>query len=474
MCKYRRFKMIDLIKNELWKRGELGYKLWDQQKPIYDKIRGLDAGKAHNIVMLCARQFGKSFLGALLAVEDCIKYPDSTVLIVGPTIKQTIDIVYQGIRKIQVDAPQNIIRRSKSESRWYVGESELVVGGFDIQNATRQRGKTLLKVYIEELVDSRPDDYDDAIRSDIGPALTHSPDGQIIYLTTLPKIPDHPFIIDTIPEAKLAGSYFCYTIDDNTQLSKAQYDAAIKRAGGINSVECRRELFCEIARDRSVLVVPSFEKDRHVKDDLEFPRFGNYQVTTDWGGVRDKTCAILHVYDYLLDRFLVLDEVVHDANTATSTILADIGSMIARYEKPIHQHIADVPGQLQIDLRELHNYNVMIPPKDDWKAACNNLDVGFLEDKILMHSRCKFVIENCNSGTFNKTKTDFERTRALGHCDGLAALMYGFRTQNRENPWPKRADSFSQDHYFVIPQKDPMEELAKAIQPRKFGLKKKF
>ena len=90
---------------------------WDQQLPIYEKVHMLGVEDATNIVMLCARQFGKSYLGALLAMEDCLRYPDSTVLIVGPTIKQTIDIVYQGVRKIQFDAPEGFVRRSKSESR---------------------------------------------------------------------------------------------------------------------------------------------------------------------------------------------------------------------------------------------------------------------------------------------------------------------------------------------------------------------
>lgn len=454
------------IVDYLWKEGELGFKLWDQQIPIYNTVRSLTVEQATNIVILCARQFGKSYLGTLLAVEDCLKFPDSTVLLVGPTIKQTVDIVYQGIRKIQFDAPAGIIRRSKSESRWYVGDSELVVGGFDVQNATRQRGKTILKIYIEELVDSSPDDYDDAIKSDLGPALTHSPCGQIIYLTTPPKVPDHPFLTETVPEAKLNGALFTYTIDDNKQLSQVQYDAAIKRAGGINSVECRRELFCEIVRDKSILVVPNFLKDRNVREVVN-PRHGHYQVTTDWGGVRDKTCALLHVYDYLLDKMLVLDERVHDANTATSTILESIWEMIEVAAVSIYQHVADVPGQLQIDLKELHDYEIIVPPKDDWRAACNNLDVGFLEENILIHPRCTFLIENCNSGTFNKTKTDFERTRALGHCDGLAALMYGFRTQNKDNPWPR--GRVTRDKYWIPEKEDDMTLFAKSIQPKVFG-----
>lgn len=459
------------IKEHLWNKGHLGWKLWDQQIPIYNTIRAL-GNDVTTIVILCARQFGKSYLGALMAVEDCLRNPDVTVLIVGPTIKQTTDIVHQGMRKIQFDAPKGLIKRTKSESRWKIGSSELILGGFDIQNATRQRGKTLYKIYMEELVDSSPDDYDDTLKSDLGPALTHSKCGQIVYLTTPPKIPDHPFLTDTVPEAKQSDSFFCYTIDDNKMLSQAQYDACVKRSGGKDSVEFQREYMCRVVRDKSILVVPNFNKDNHVGE-FTYPQHGYFQITTDWGGVRDKTCSILHVYDYILDKDLIFDERKHDANTDTATILRGIREMIDFHNKPIYADYADVSGQLQVDLKELHNYEIIVPPKDDWKAACNNLDVGFAEDRIWIHPRCTFLIENCNSGTFNKKRTDFERTRALGHCDGLAALMYGYRVQNRENPWPANPNHVSSDMYFIAKSKEDndMEAFAKSIQPRVFSTK---
>lgn len=460
------------ITDELWRRGELGYKLWPQQRPIYEDIRKLTIQQTTTIVVECARQFGKSYLGVLLAFEDCIQNPNSTVIIVGPTIKQTTDIVYQGVRKIQDDAPEGMVKRTKSESRWHIGSSDLIVGGFDVQNATRQRGKTLYKIYVEELVDSNPDDYDDAIKSDLGPALTHSPCGQIIYLTTPPKIPDHPFLTETVPEAILANSFYKYTIDDNEQLTEDQYNACVKRCGGKDTVDFQREYMCEVVRDKSILVTPNFVKDRHVRDDLTYPQKGFYQLTIDWGGVRDKTCVIFHVYDFLMDRLLVLDESVHDANTATSTIIRKSNLLIEKHGKVVFQNVVDCPGQLQVDLRDMHDFHIVIPPKSDWRSACNNLDVGFVEDKILIHPRCKYVIENCNSGMFNKQRTDFERTRALGHCDGLAALMYAYRTQNRENPWPKSHGGVplsSNMMHFPKQADEGLAAISKAMSPRRFG-----
>ena len=179
---------------------------------------------------------------------------------------------------------------------------------------------------------------------------------------------------------------------------------------------------------------------------------------------------MLHVYDFILDKVLVFDERVNEANTATTIILGGIWEMMKANGKEISANYADVPGQLQIDLKELHDYDVIVPPKDDWKSACNNMDVGFIEDRILIHPRCTFLIENCNSGTFNKLRTDFSRSKALGHCDGLAALLYGFRTQDKQNPWPARENRVSSDLYFIPPkQDDDLRNIAKVMQPRTFG-----
>lgn len=421
----------DLV-HHMWMKGNLSWKLWAQQIPIYQTIRGLP-DSVTTVVVLCARQFGKSYLGTLCAVEDCLQNPDTSVLIIGPTIKQTIDIVHQSIRKIAQDAPTGLIQRSKSESRWFIGSSELLIGGFDISNATRQRGKTLLKIYLEELVDSNPDQYAETIRSDLAPALTHSKNGKLVYLTTPPKLPDHPFITDTIPEAKLYGAFFSFTIDDNKQLSPDQYEACVRRCGGKDTIEFRREYLCEIVRDPSITVVPDFRADKHVGD-FALPTHCFYQTAVDFGGVRDFTVALLHTYDFLSDTDLVLDERVFGPNTPTNKIIEGIREMEGKL--PIRLRWIDAPPQMvDIDMNS-QGFDARVPLKTDWLSAVNNMAVRFTQSKCLIAPKCKFLIQSLQSGTFNKSRNDFERTSSLGHCDGLAALMYGIRHMDRTNPYP--------------------------------------
>ena len=452
------------IKRFMWTRGDLSWKLWPQQIPIHKTIRNLPR-HIQTAVVLCARQFGKSYLGTLMAVEDAIQYPGFTIPIVGPTIKQTVDIVNQSMRIIQADAPHDLIRRSKSESRWYVGESEIIVGGFDVRTATRQRGKRALKIYIEEVMDANPDDYLEALRSDLGPMLTHSPSPMMVFLTTPPRVPDHPFITDTIPEAKLFGAFFKHTIDENDQLSPDQYEACVRRCGGRDTIEFRREYLCEIVRDTSIVIVPAFDSKRDVVE-IDHPHEAKWQVVSDWGGVRDLTVSLLMGYDYISDMDVVLDERVFSANTPTEIICRELFQLERLYPIPISGRYADTPGQVSVDLTQTHGYMVQPVKKEDWQAAINYMNVRFSQRKVKIHPRCKFLVQSLESGTFNKLRTDFERTQTLGHCDAIAALMYGLRTQDKANPYHDNEMARQLSNQVSWQRSDPaMVSVSKSINP---------
>lgn len=447
------------VRRYFWERGDLTYKLWDQQIPIYDTIKSLPI-TSQTIVLLCARQHGKSVLGCLLAIEDCLVNDNISVMIVAPEIKHARSIANPRLHMLTADAPEGMINFIKSEDRWQIGRSEIILGGFDIKNAGRIRGKTLHKIYLEELVDSSPDSYKDCLRSDLAPALTHSKQPQMIYLTTLPKIPDHPFINDTIPEAQLGGSFFKYTINDNKKLLPHQYEACVRMCGGEDSVEFRREYLCEQVRDPSTTVIPHFAE--HHVDNITLPTFSRYFVSIDFGGVRDKSVALLHTYDFFNAKHLILDERVFDANTPTDYIVKELLDLEKGYN--IEQRISDCPGQLLIDLNETHGYQVIMPNKTDWRASVNQMSVLFSMNQITIDRKCKFLIQSCRSGTFNRQKTDFDRSVALGHCDALAALMYAVRSQNKETPYLVDTHPFIDT--FWIPQKKENT----GIPRKKFGV----
>ncbi len=438
---------VTYAKHLLWWAGDLRYKLWSQQEPIYAAVRGLPR-HVDEAVLLCARQFGKSHLGVILAVEDCIRFPNRCILIVGPTYDQTREIVAPRLRDVIRDAPPGLVKPMKSEKKWIIGDSELVIGGFDI-NSSSQRGKTVQTIYIEEVVDAKPDHFVESMRSDLGPALTHSDAGKMVYLTTLPKIPDHPFILDTLPRAEMNGALQIYTIEDNKALTPEQYEACVRRAGGRDTDDFKREYLCMLIRDRNKVVIPDFDEKVHVRD-FDVPLATNFEIFVDWGGVRDLTVALLTGFDFYNAVDLYIDEMVWKANTPTETIVKDL--MRWQTAHSIQNIYCDAPGQLLVDLRETHKMTTQLPIKGDWEAGVNQLAVRYAQKKLLMHSRCKLLIQTCRSGTFNDRKTDFERTSTLGHCDAIAAQMYANRGMNRESPYP--AQVWSHDHMFQRPREE--------------------
>ena len=428
------------ITRTLWMRGDLEFLLWPQQRPIWNQLQNLPVS-AELFVCLCARQFGKSTIGVLYALSEAIKNRDCCILIMGPDTKQTKDIVNSKMRFLLRSAPEGLVRQMKSENRWHVYHdlnpksldyTEIIIGGMN-ENSSSQRGKTVHKILVEEIVDVKEDDFLTSMRSDLGPALTHSKDGKIIYLTTLPKYPSHPFITETIPLARLKNAIAVFDIHANTALTPEQFQKCQDLAGGSQSDDWKREYLCEIIRDRKLVCLPDF--DARCVTPFTLPQDRIIHTTIDWGGVRDKTCAILHTYNYNHAMDMIWDERVFEPNTPTSVIVRGVKEMEKGFE--VAQRFVDAPHQLvSVDLHQEYQFFARLPQKSDWEATLNTLNGRFKQGKVLIHPRCKFVALSAESGILNKNRSDFERTEALGHMDGVAALMYAIRMRDTRCPYP--------------------------------------
>ena len=447
------------LQHGLARAGDLSWMLWPQQLPIYEAIRKLPHS-VDEYVVLCSRQFGKSHMGVLLAVEDATRYRDRCILIIGPDTKQTKDIVNPRMRRIQRLLPEGMLVQSKSENKWILYHdydtrgrkqsdfSEIVIGGMN-ENSSSQRGKTVQTIYVEEVVEASPEEYLESLRSDLGPALTLSRNGKVIFLTTLPKTPDHPFITDTLAGARLNNALAIFTIDQNTALSPHQKEACIRRCGGVDTDDYKREYLCQVIRDSSVVVVPSYDENLHVRE-FTIPVFTHWHVMVDWGGVKDYTVGLLYTYDFLRNKLLIKSEFLFKENTSTKTIWPRVQSWRDTFLVPIDRVWTDAPGQTLVDLAEITKEAVSLPNnKEDWQASINHLNVLFASNTIEIHPTCVFTRESLRSGTFNKQRTDFERTKALGHCDAIAALMYASRNFVKESPYPQ--STANSESFFVRP-----------------------
>ena len=112
-----------------WRAGILHWKLHKAQLLIYKLVRNLPKDE-REALLFCARRFGKSFLGVIMALEDCLQNPGVQVAIAGPKFKQALKIVKFNMRKILKDAPKGLIKQVGST--WVCSNgSTLVVTGFD-------------------------------------------------------------------------------------------------------------------------------------------------------------------------------------------------------------------------------------------------------------------------------------------------------------------------------------------------------
>ncbi len=446
MAKEKKPTISDLV-DYSWKAGILEWKLDDLQIGISKRIEESGSKK---VLVLSSRQIGKSYWSCVYALQFIIKNPGTIARIVAPTLDQCHDIVNDNLIKIIEDAPAGFITRFKSELRWNLSNgSSLRLGGLKRAHVDSNRGGNCSLVVYEEPGFVDADDFNYGVDSVLGPQLLRS-SGMEIFVSTPSEDPNHPMHTRVKPDCEDSGSFFSY---DSPSITPSMVEEAARRCGGEDTEAFQREYLAKIIRPSSLMVIP-FDIKRHTIVDPVMPPRSKWYVTIDWGGVRDFTVALLHTYDFITDKDIILDELVFGPNTPTETIVEQLKELPEKYNITVDEVFADVSGQLQVDLGSTYDYPVCIPLKSDWLAGVNSMVSRFSQNKVLIDKKCKFLIRTCNSAMFNKTRTDFERNKDLGHCDAVAALMYAIRVQNREDPYSGEDNGYINSRMYIPNKKD--------------------
>lgn len=448
--------------NYMWRHGNLAHKMHETQREIHQKVDDADSDE---LLVFSSRQLGKSYWATIYAIEYCIRNPGCIVRVLAATLKQVQDIVNDNLTPIMRDAPAGLVERQKSSYRWRIGESSLRLGPLERAYVDYNRGGNASLVICEEGGFIPSDDYEYAVRSVIGPQLLRS-GGQLLHVTTPSEDPLHYIHTEVLPKTKLNDAFFHYTIYDNPQITNAQIEKAKELCGGEDSAAWKREYLAQIIRDPSSVIVPQFDIALHVKE-FAVPANCHWFVSIDWGGVRDRTAGILYGYDFQRNKIIVYAEFDIPPNTPTSEVLAQCAAMEGLVEAPIKARWADVPGQLQVDLNKAQ-FETRLPIKDDWQAGINNMQMIFGRKEIEIFPTCKFLIQSLESGQYNKNRTDFNRSESLGHCDALAALMYGLRSVDKSSPFADIRAARSRT-FTVHTNESKEQQIAKTIQPKVFG-----
>lgn len=433
------------LQQELWFRGNLSFKLHATQKIINQKFNDT---KGQLFVGNCSRQLGKSFWGVTKCIEQALKHPKSQIRYGAAFQSDLVDFIIPAFHKILEDCPPSICPKYKVQgSKWvFPNGSEIKLCGLD-KSPNSLRGNTLDLLCLDEVGFVSNLDY--IYKSVIIPATTHRPNAKIILISTPPNSPDHPFT-DYCNKARNEGGYAEFNIYTNPLIDQNTIDRLANESGGITSSTFLREYMCQFVLDSNSAIVPEWKDDYvQVAEKDEYFQYYHKLTAMDMGRV-DDTALIFGYYDFKKATLFIQDELIFNKEMGDWTTL-DLKDGINKKElelwnehKPL-KRIADSNNpHLLADLSTLHNVQFQATSKISLEAMVNELRLMIGDGRIVIDPKCVNTIGCLKFGIWDKNRSMFARSKAYGHYDALAALIYLVRNL------PKHSNPIPADHGHAI------------------------
>lgn len=432
----------------LWKRGELSWKYHSAQdilNQVYcESPKQLFVGN-------CSRQWGKSYWAVTKAVETAIKIPKAQIRYGAAFQSDLVDFIIPAFEKVLEDCPTPL--KGKKVGNFYVfpNGSRIKLVGLD-KNPNGLRGNTLDLIIIDECGFVSNLDY--IYKSIIIPATLHRPKCKIIFISTPPSTPAHPFV-DYCQKAEAEGAYVKLDIFTNPMIAEGDINRMAEEMGGRDSTTFRRECLCEFVTDSDLAIIPEWD-DKLIQEIPRDEYFQYYQkyVGLDLG-IKDFTAAIFGYYDFKRASLIVEDEFGVNGPTMNSLML--VGEIKTR-ERALWDNI-DEDGKIKRDFNghpipfrrvsdtnwpilmqdfsSLHNLTFIQTSKDNLEAMINEVRLMVQAKQIIIHPRCKLLTGCMRYGVWDSKKKAFARSSVYGHFDHLAALVYLVRNLAKDyNPIP--------------------------------------
>lgn len=229
------------IRAELWRRGMLQFKMHSVQKEMFELYESSDPHST--LVWLLARQSGKSYLLAVIALIEAIRNPNSIIKLLTDTKIHVEHIFAPLFREILNDCPEDVKPEYMASKFVYTfpNGSQIQMAGTDANNAEKLRGQKSHCILVDEAAFCNNLNYN--VMSILFPTTTHT-GAKIILASTPPEEPDHEFI-EFLEIAEQEGRLTKKTLHDNPLLAKEVKDGIISKfIGGQSNVNFRREYLC--------------------------------------------------------------------------------------------------------------------------------------------------------------------------------------------------------------------------------------
>ena len=473
------------IKDKLWRLGNLSWKLHSVQKEMYNIFK--ESPKHSTLVWVLARQSGKTWELACLALEQALQKPHSIVKFVTDTKLHAETILLPVFEEILRDCPEDVKPEYKVKQYTFYcpNGSQIQLAGTDSKHYKRLRGQKCDLVLIDEA--GFCNDLDDVYGGALFPTTTHT-GGKIVMASSIPEQLDHPFF-KFIEEAQFNGRLTEKTIDDNPLLSLEQVAAIAQSMGGRDSLRFRREYLNEIIKDSNTSVLPEYTKEleKEITKQWVRPPFYDYYVSMDIGG-KDLTVVLFGYYDFIKGKLVIEDEIKFDFQVPGNNLELLTTQIMEKEKKLLYnedineqrkpfKRISDInPIAINEILKYSHGKLFFTDAKkDDKDSAINDLRVRLGGHQIIFDPSLKTLPLHCKNVRWNSptNKEKFARSPDCGHYDAVDALKYMVRSvlYNR-NPYPAHYNVQREDLYVANPEKfnkqDPVQ-----VYHQLFNTKKK-
>ncbi len=448
-----------------WTLGRLYLHLNPSQRKIYDKFQE-SKGKNPLFVANCSRKLGKSNLGLFIATEIAIQKKEALIAFIAPTVDSVQAYIKQLIQVVYKTCPEHLKPKfMKAEIVFPNGSRILFRGvGKGIANSyDNLRPFSFDLIVLDEAGFSA--NLDEIVDGALLPTVLPR-NGNMLLLSTPPVTPDHAFK-SYCDAAKLDGAYSEFTIRDS-HYSVEQQDKFINLARRSSEAKAQREYFCKFVIDTDFQIIPEWN-DKYVqpaKRDKNWKFWFKY-LSLDPGWTDFSVC-IYGWYNWTTKTLIIAGEIMLKSPEQTTDLLAE--RIIAKEKElfdgaEVKKRISDnnAPSLLR-DFNLRHKlYFSPVESKTLLEVMVSDVREIVKDGRLLVDPSCVQLLGCLRNGVFTKTKAgnrgkEFARSKAYGHYDAIAALIYLVRELDQTtNPLPPVTDR--DDENMHIPKK--IDEAAK-------------
>lgn len=429
--------IIKASKAALWHRGQLMWKMHKGQLVIEEAYRNV---KAKLFVANCARRFGKTFWVVKEADKVARSKEKARVKIATAFLTDLEEFIYPSFEKFFEDCPEELkpIWNSSKKKYIYDNGSEIQLIGLD-RKPNGGRGNYCDLYVFDEAAFINNVSY--IYSSVVVPMTMYREGARIIMISTPPKSPDHDFK-DFIVKAQAENAYVELDIYKNPMVDQAMINEYRKEC--LTETDWLREYMCQLVTDQSLAIVPEASKYefKRAEKDENYQHYHKYTAMDL--GVRDLNVTLHAYYDFMRAKLVVESEsIMNGPDMTTPKLAAEVTKKEIELwgENPkVYKRVADNNNPLLLlDLGNIHGLFFHSTSKDELHAMVNEMRVWFASGRIEIDESCKYLIGSLQYGLWNEKRTEFARSKVLGHYDAVAALMYLIRNIDQvTNPVPKK------------------------------------